>query len=74
MYKPLTIQSNVRSAYARHAHWYDIFTGAMALGMEPLLRRRLVDKLVLRPGERVLEIACGAGLNFAAIECATVVL
>ncbi len=33
-------------------------------------RKRAVDALGLLPGDTVVEIACGTGLNFPLLECA----
>jgi S-adenosylmethionine-diacylgycerolhomoserine-N-methlytransferase len=51
------------TAYYRiHSHFYDATRWAFLYG-----RRRLVEKLEIVPGERVIEIGCGTGANFAAI-------
>lgn len=54
--------------YARGAGWYDPFVYAVTLGLQQRLRTRLVQKLAPQPGAVVLDLACGTGLNFAAIE------
>jgi S-adenosylmethionine-diacylgycerolhomoserine-N-methlytransferase len=52
------------TAYYRiHSHFYDATRWAFLYG-----RRRLVEKLEIVPGERVIEIGCGTGANFAAIQ------
>jgi demethylmenaquinone methyltransferase/2-methoxy-6-polyprenyl-1,4-benzoquinol methylase len=49
--------------YRRHAAGYD----ASALRTMPL-RRRVVGLLRLRPGDAVLDVACGTGLSFPLIQ------
>jgi arsenite methyltransferase len=51
--------------YRKHAPGYD----ASAVRTMPL-RRRVVDLLRLRPGDSVLDVACGTGLSFGPIEAA----
>lgn len=43
---------------------YELSCLATFMGKEEKLRRRAVHKLELRPGEAVLDLACGTGLNF----------
>jgi demethylmenaquinone methyltransferase/2-methoxy-6-polyprenyl-1,4-benzoquinol methylase len=40
----------------------------MTLGIETRLRRRLIRRLALQPGDGVLDVACGTGLNFPFIQ------
>jgi demethylmenaquinone methyltransferase/2-methoxy-6-polyprenyl-1,4-benzoquinol methylase len=40
----------------------------MTLGIETRLRRRLIRRLALHPGDSVLDVACGTGLNFPFIQ------
>ncbi|MCZ7665345.1 MAG: class I SAM-dependent methyltransferase [Thermoleophilia bacterium] len=54
--------------YARRSGSYDRFVYAVTLGLHHRLRTSLVRKLALRPGTVVLDLACGTGLNFAALE------
>lgn len=59
-------RSAVRRRYARIASIYD------RANLEGLLyadaRTRAIELLELRPGARVLDVACGTGANFALIE------
>ena len=55
-------------AYARRSGLYDSFVYAVTLGLQQRLRTRLVRKLALQAGAVVLDLACGTGLNFAALE------
>jgi S-adenosylmethionine-diacylgycerolhomoserine-N-methlytransferase len=49
--------------YRTQSHFYDATRWIFLYG-----RRRLVEKLNIRPGERVIEIGCGTGANFSAIQ------
>jgi len=56
--------------YRRNAKHYDVTSRLYpAPGYpHPAQRRRAVDALGLRPGDSVIDIACGTGLNFPPIE------
>jgi S-adenosylmethionine-diacylgycerolhomoserine-N-methlytransferase len=61
---PHSDHRHTMTAYYRiHSHFYDATRWAFLYG-----RRRLVEKLEIVPGERVIEIGCGTGANFAAIQ------
>jgi ubiquinone/menaquinone biosynthesis C-methylase UbiE len=64
----VSTQHQVRTAYSQRAQSYDAWVRGMTLGIEARLRRRLVRRLALRPGDRVLDVACGTGLNFPFIQ------
>ena len=55
--------------YRRSARRYDVTSRLnVALGPQRAHRRRAVQALRLRPGDTVVEIGCGTGLNFPLIE------
>jgi S-adenosylmethionine-diacylgycerolhomoserine-N-methlytransferase len=56
-------RQTMTSYYRTHSHFYDATRWMFLYG-----RRRLVEKLDIRPGERVIEIGCGTGANFSAIQ------
>lgn len=55
--------------YRRSAPRYDVTSRLnLALGPQRAHRRRAVQALALKPGDTVVELGCGTGLNFASIE------
>ena len=51
----------VRAMFAAIAWRYDLNNRLHAMGQDQLWRRRVVKMAELRPGDRVLDIACGTG-------------
>jgi ubiquinone/menaquinone biosynthesis C-methylase UbiE len=64
----VSTQQQIRTTYSQKAQSYDAWVRGMTLGVEARLRRRLVRRLALRTGDRVLDVACGTGLNFPFIQ------
>jgi ubiquinone/menaquinone biosynthesis C-methylase UbiE len=62
-------QEHLVEKYRRSASRYD-FTSRLnvALGPQRVHRRKAVQALGLRPGDTVVEVGCGTGLNFPLIE------
>jgi len=54
--------------YRKRARHYDITSRLVPFGPQRAHRRRAVRALRLRPGDSVVEIGCGTGLNFPSIE------
>ena len=66
---------DVASMFDEVAARYDITNDVLSLGQSRVWRRRLVESLDLRPGERVLDLAAGTGTStepFAAAGARTV--
>ncbi len=68
--KHVLTRDEVRDAYDRHAAFYDLavwfyYLVGMRIGR---WRRMAVDALSLRPGDTVVEVGCGTGLNFSLLE------
>jgi ubiquinone/menaquinone biosynthesis C-methylase UbiE len=63
---------DLRDLYRRRARHYDVTSHAYALAGYRLddYRRRGIEALGLQPGNSVVELGCGTGANFAAIEAA----
>ncbi|HED03331.1 MAG TPA: methyltransferase domain-containing protein [Candidatus Fraserbacteria bacterium] len=57
------IYSQRAASYNQHVRW-------LSLGLQRKLRQYITAKLDLQPGQTVLEVACGTGLNFSAIQAA----
>ena len=63
-------RDEVRDVYDRQARIYDLavwlyYLAGMRIGR---WRRMVVDALELRPGDTVVEIGCGTGLNFSLLQ------
>ncbi len=54
----------VYSFWGKRPSWYQLACLVTFLGREEELRKRAVEKLRLKPGDTVLDLACGTGLNF----------
>ena len=68
--KSILTRDEVRDVYDRQAGIYDIavwfyYVAGMRIGR---WRRMVVDALSLHPGDMVVEIGCGTGLNFSLLE------
>ena len=63
-----TTQEHLIEMYRKKASRYDITSQLSPFGPQRAHRRMAVQALRLRPGDNVVEIACGTGLNFPLIE------
>jgi ubiquinone/menaquinone biosynthesis C-methylase UbiE len=72
MSSPALATDELRDIYRRRARHYDVTSRAYALAGYRLddYRRRGIEALGLKPGSTVVELGCGTGANFAAIEAA----
>jgi ubiquinone/menaquinone biosynthesis C-methylase UbiE len=64
------VLGEIKRIYARRARDYDRDAAWLSLGLQQRFRRYAVQKLGLRHGQTVLDVACGTGLNFYAIQVA----
>lgn len=63
-----TYLAELEQTYAHSAGWHDWFTRLYSLGQEQRLRQGMVERMALAPGSAVLDVACGTGLNFQALQ------
>jgi S-adenosylmethionine-diacylgycerolhomoserine-N-methlytransferase len=61
--KASTHRETMSNYYRLQSHFYDSTRWAFLYG-----RERLIEQLEIQPGERVVEIGCGTGANFNAIQ------
>jgi ubiquinone/menaquinone biosynthesis C-methylase UbiE len=65
----MTDRAGLVEKYRKSAARYDVTSRLnLALGPQRAHRRRAVQALRLRPGDSVVELGCGTGLNFPSIE------
>jgi trans-aconitate methyltransferase len=64
--RPGSSQEHVVETYRRSARRYDLTSRLYYL--QRAHRRSAVEALRLRPGDTVVEVACGTGLNFALVQ------
>ena len=64
--KSFLTRDAVRDVYDRNARFYDLAVWGYYLVGMPIgkWRRMVVEALELRPGDTVVEVGCGTGLNF----------
>jgi ubiquinone/menaquinone biosynthesis methyltransferase len=58
---PATKSRYVRRLFSTIADRYDLITGLLSYGQDRRWKRRLVSLAQIRPGVRVLDLACGTG-------------
>jgi demethylmenaquinone methyltransferase/2-methoxy-6-polyprenyl-1,4-benzoquinol methylase len=54
--------------WGNHPVMYKIISWIVALGREKSLRRKAINLMEVGKGDRVLDLACGNGVNFAMLE------
>lgn len=58
---PETKRRHVRRLFATIADRYDLITRLLSFGLDQGWKRRLLSLAAIRPGQRVLDLACGTG-------------
>ena len=64
MFRMLKTIREVVAAYNKVAPLYDLMNQVYFFGRDKRFRSMLVERLILKPGDAVLDLCCGTGLDF----------
>lgn len=61
-------EKKIREVYDRRAPYYNKLVRILSLAKDSAYREEAIRRLDLNPGDKVLDLGCGTGLNFKYIE------